>query len=62
MVSKEHSALSLLLPVAMIIGSSITIYAYKQANTEMWIMSYVVGLIIVVFFFVKMNSKKKRNV
>jgi len=62
MVSKEHSVLSLLLPVAMIIGSSITIYAYMQANTVMWIMSYVVGLIIVVFFFVKMNSKKKRNV
>lgn len=62
MVSKEHSVLSLILPVAMIIGTSITIYAYQQANTVMWIMSYAVGLIFVVFFFIRMNSKKKRNV
>jgi hypothetical protein len=62
MVSKEHSILSLLLPIALIIGGSISIYAYKQANTVVWIMSYVIGLIIVVFFYIKMNSKKKRNV
>jgi len=61
MVSKQFSTLSVLLPIAMIIGTSLTIYAYQQSNELLAFMVYFFGLIVVIIFIILAfrTSKKK---
>jgi hypothetical protein len=45
MVSKHYTTLSLLVPVAMIIGTSLAIYTYQQSNKLLTMMIYIFGTV-----------------
>ena len=61
MVSKHYTILSLLMPVAMVIGTSFAIYAYQQSDKLLTAMIYIFGFIIICIFSVMtiQSSKKK---
>ncbi len=60
MVSKQYTKLAMMLPVAMIIGTLISIYAYKQSQMGISIVIIVcMSLLIVLLFYVYGTSKKK---
>lgn len=61
MVSKHYTILSLLMPVAMVIGTSFAIYAYQQSDKLLIAMIYIFGFIIICIFTVMtiQSSKKK---
>ena len=62
MVSKHYTTLSLLVPVAMIIGTSLAIYTYQQSNKLLTMMIYIFGFIIICIFIVMtIQSSKKKN-
>jgi uncharacterized phage infection (PIP) family protein YhgE len=52
MVSKQYTTLSMLLPIAMIFGTSLSIYAYQHSNTLLIIMVYVFGFMVVLIFVI----------
>lgn len=60
MVSRQYTKLAMLLPLAMIIGTFISIYAYKQSQQGISIV-IIVGmvLLIVLLFHVYGTTKKK---
>ena len=62
MVSKHYTILSLLLPVAMLIGTSFAIYVHQQSNKLLTIMIYIFGFIVIcIFAFMTIQSLKKNN-
>jgi hypothetical protein len=62
MVSKNYTTLSLLMPVAMTIGTLFAIYAYEQSNQLLTMMIYIFGfLIICIFIVVTVQSSKRKN-
>jgi flagellar biogenesis protein FliO len=61
MVSKHYTILSLLLPVAMVIGTSFAIYAYQQSNKLLTMMIYIFGFIILCIFVVMTIQSLKKN-
>lgn len=50
MVSKQYTILSILLPIAMIIGTSLSIYAYQHSDKLLIFMTYFFGLLVVIIF------------
>jgi hypothetical protein len=62
MVSKQFTTLSMLLPIAMIIGTSLTIYAYQHSNELLAIMLYFFGFLVVIILIILAfrTSKKSR--
>ena len=62
MVSKQYTTLSILMPVAMIIGTSLAIYAYQQSYKLLTMMIYIFGFIIIcIFIVITIQSTKKKN-
>jgi len=62
MVSGHYATLSLLVPVAMTIGTSLAIYAYQQSNILLTMMIYGFGFIIIcIFVFMTMLSSKMKS-
>lgn len=62
MVSKNYTTLSLLMPVAVTIGTLFAIYAYEQSNQLLTMMIYIFGfLIICIFIVVTVQSSKRKN-
>jgi hypothetical protein len=61
MVSKQFTMLSMLLPVAMVIGSSTTIYTYKHSYDLVTFISYILGFsMVIIFLIVTLVNNKKR--
>jgi hypothetical protein len=50
MVSEKYTALSLMVPVTMVIGTSITILMYRQSYNYMIFMCYFFGFLLVCIF------------
>ncbi len=62
MVSGHYATLSLLVPVAMTIGTSLAISAYKQSNQLLTMMIYGFGFIIIcIFVLMTIQSSKMKN-
>jgi hypothetical protein len=61
MVSKQFTTLSMLLPIAMIIGSSMAIYAYQNSDKLLTFMVYFFGfLVVIIFIIMAVRTPKKR--
>lgn len=62
MVSGHYATLSLLVPVAMTIGTSLAIFAYKQSNQLLTMMIYGFEFIIIcIFVLMTIHSSKIKN-
>jgi hypothetical protein len=61
MVSKQFTALSILLPIAMIFGTSMAIYAYQHSDKLLTFMVYFFGfLVVIIFIIMAVRTPKKR--
>jgi hypothetical protein len=61
MVSKQFTTLCMLLPIAMIIGSSMAIYAYQNSDKLLTFMVYFFGfLVVIIFIIMAVRTPKKR--
>lgn len=61
MVSKQFTTLSILLPIAMIIGTSMAIYAYQNSDKLLTFMVYFFGfLVVIIFIIMAVRTPKKR--
>ncbi len=60
MVSKQYTKLALLMPIAMISGTMISIYAYKQSQQAISIVMAAGSLLLIfLLFYVYGNTRKK---
>lgn len=61
MVSKSVTILSFLLPIAMVIGTSIAIYFYEYSSTILLILIALGGLMVCIYVLI-LKSQKHRSV
>ncbi|MFA4934456.1 MAG: hypothetical protein WAW23_01605 [Candidatus Methanoperedens sp.] len=61
MVSKEFTTLSMLMPVAMSLGTLISIYAYKNSQQGLAIVSIAGSALLTILLFYTYGRKKKKN-
>jgi hypothetical protein len=59
MVSKSFTVLSLLMPIATIIGTSIAIEFYKNSSTVLLIISALIGLLGCFYLMVQQSGQHK---
>ncbi len=60
MVSKQFTTLSMLMPVAMSLGTLIAVYAYKNSQQSLGIVILAgIALLIILLFYTYGRSKKK---
>ncbi len=62
MVSKSVTILSFLLPIAMIIGTSIAIEFYKYSSYILLLFFSVGGLMVCIYVFVLRSERNQRSV
>ncbi|MFZ3166550.1 MAG: hypothetical protein WA130_02965 [Candidatus Methanoperedens sp.] len=60
MVSKSVTILSFLLPIAMVIGTSIAIYLYEYSSTILLILIAIGGLMVCAYVLI-LKSQKHRS-
>ncbi len=60
MVSKQFTALSLLMPVAMAMGTLISIYVYKNSQQNLAIVP-IVGSVVLIALLYNLNEKTKKK-
>jgi len=61
MVSEKFTSLSLMVPVTMVIGTSITIFMCRQSYEHMIFMSYFFGFLLVgIFGYMAFSPPKKK--
>lgn len=61
MVSKSVTILSFLLPIAMVIGTSIAIYFYQYSSLVLLILMAIGGLMLCIYVLV-LRSQRHRSV
>ncbi len=60
MVSKQFTTLSMLMPVAMSLGTLISVYAFKNSQQSLGIVILAgIALLIILLFYTYGKSKKK---
>jgi hypothetical protein len=60
MVTKQFTTLSMLMPVAMSIGTLISVYAYKNSYQSLALVTMAgTALLIIVLFYTYGKSRKK---
>ncbi len=60
MVSKQFTLLSMLMPIAMSLGTLISIYAYKSSHQGLAIVTIVSSTILFIMLFYIYGRKKRR--
>ena len=61
MVSRQFTILSLLVPVAMIMGTSFTIFVYQHSYKLMILTSYICAFLVVgIFVIIALRPPKKK--
>ena len=63
MVSKQFTTLSMLMPVAMSVGTLISVYAYKNSYQSLAMVAIAgSALLIILLFYTYGKSKSKRKI
>lgn len=61
MVSKEFTTLSMLMPVAMSVGTLVSIYIYKNSQQNLAIIPIVGSAFLIIILFYVYGRTKKKN-
>ncbi len=61
MVSKQYTILSILMPVAMTIGTLVSIYAFKQSQMGLTAVIAVGSMLLIILLFHTYRKTKKLN-
>lgn len=62
MVSKQYTKLAMLLPVSMIIGTLISIYAYNQSELGISIVVVVCMSLLIILLLYSFGKVKKKEI
>jgi uncharacterized integral membrane protein len=62
MVSKQYTKLALLLPIAMITGTVISIYAYKQSQQGISVVMIIGSLLLIILLFYLYGNTRKKEI
>lgn len=60
MVSKEFTILSMLMPVAMSLGTLISIYAYKSSHQAMALVTIAASALLIMLLFYTYGKGKRK--
>lgn len=60
MVSKQFTTLSMLMPVAMSLGTLISIYAYKNAQQSLAIVPVTGSALLIILLFYTYGKNRKK--
>ncbi len=61
MVSKEFTTLSMLMPLAMSLGTLVSIYIYKNSQQNMAIVPIAGSAFLIIILFYTYGRNKKKN-
>ncbi|GFO97196.1 hypothetical protein ig2599ANME_1396 [groundwater metagenome] len=60
MVSKQFSALSILMPVAMSIGTLIAVYAYRNSQQTLAMVAIISSALLMILLFYTYDRSRKK--
>ncbi len=61
MVSKEFTALSMLMPVAMSVGTLISVFVYKNSQQNLAIIPIAGSALLIILLFYTYARRRERN-
>jgi hypothetical protein len=61
MVSKQFTVLSMLMPVAMSIGTLVSIYVYKNSQQSLAVVPIAGSALLIILLFYTYGKNRKKN-